>query len=77
MPSGGCGRAHGQTDGHGQGQTRTHGQGHTDTAPPALPVPRVRRPKPPGGSGPAQRRVGFGAVSEQLGALQGGVAGTA
>lgn len=52
-------------------QTRTHGQGHTDTAPPALPVPRVRRPKPPGGSGPAQRRVGFVAVSEQLGALRG------
>lgn len=59
------------------GHTDRPGHGPTGTAPPGLPVPRVRRPKPPGGSGPAQRRVGFGAVSEQLGALRGGVAGTA
>lgn len=45
---GGCpaGAAGGHTD------TRTHTDRQTDTAPPGLPVPRVRRPKPPGGSGP-------------------------
>lgn len=55
-------------------RTRTGTHRHS---PPGAPCPAGSPPKAPGGSGPAQRRVGFGAVSEQLGALQGGVAGTA